>query len=142
MYAFDALVEALERPAASEIANNIRYLGLVRVDLEALRRGAASSDEYCEITGIGPIPVSVARALLGEAIVKLVITKGVDVLHVTHLGRGPSVAQKMALLWQQPLCTVEGCCRTRVEVDHRIEYRETKHTRLDDAIRSASTTTT
>jgi hypothetical protein len=105
---------------------------LVRVDLEALRRSVAEEGEYCEITGIGPVPVSVARALLTDAIVKLVITKGADVLHVTHLGRGPNAAQRVALLWQQPLCTAEGRCRTRVEIDHRIEYRKTKHTQLDE----------
>jgi hypothetical protein len=38
----------------------------------------------------------------------------------------------VALLWQQPECTAEGCSRTRTETDHRIEYRVTKHTRLDE----------
>jgi len=69
---------------------------------------AVSDDEYCEITGIGPIPVSVARAMLTEAIVKLVITKGEDVLHVTHLGRGPKMAQRIALLWQQRCALSRG----------------------------------
>jgi hypothetical protein len=44
----------------------------------------------CEITGVGPVPVEVARRLLGESILKLVITNGVDVANVTHLGRGPT----------------------------------------------------
>ena len=52
----------------------------------------------CEITGVGPIAVSVARSLLGESVLKLVITRGVDVLNVTHLGRGPTVAQRIAAL--------------------------------------------
>src|SRR5581483_5467184 len=72
------------------------HLALLRVDLYALVRGDVEAGEVCEITGIGPVPATVARDLLGEAIAKLVITKGVDVLHVTHLGRGPSVAQKIA----------------------------------------------
>jgi hypothetical protein len=41
----------------------------------------------------------VARDLLGDAIVKLVITNGVDVANITHLGRGPTTAQKIALMW-------------------------------------------
>jgi hypothetical protein len=143
-YAFDALVDLVDRYDGSEAdeaeapkrkgrpRTKPRHLALLRVDIEALRRGATEDGEYCEITGIGPIPVSVARALLTEAIVKLVITKGTDVLHVTHLGRGPNAAQRIALLWQQPLCSVEGCCQTRVEIDHRIDYRKTKHTRLDE----------
>jgi hypothetical protein len=86
----------------------------------------------CEITGIGPIPVSTARELLGESILKLVITKGVDVLHVTHLGRGPTAAQMVALLWQNHTCIVEGCDRTHREADHREDWADTQHTRLDE----------
>jgi hypothetical protein len=109
-----------------------RYLTLIRVDLETLRSGAVGDGEQCEITGIGPIPARTARELLGESILKLVITKGVDVLNVTHLGRGPTAAQRVALLWASPHCTVEGCARTRVEVDHRIPYAQSGHTRLDE----------
>ena len=52
-----------------------------------------------QIAGLGPIPVSTARELLGESILKLVITKGVDVVNVVHLGRAPTAAQRVALLW-------------------------------------------
>jgi hypothetical protein len=97
-----------------------------------LSSGELGDGELCEIAGIGPIPVSVARELLGESILKLVITKGVDVLNVTHLGRGPNAAQRVALLWSSPGCSVEGCARTRVEIDHRIPYAQTGHTRLDE----------
>jgi hypothetical protein len=76
--------------------------------------------------------VPVARGLLGEAIVKLVITRGVDVLNVTHLGRGPTAAQRAALLWTNPTCSVQGCHRARIESDHREPWAETRHTRLDE----------
>ena len=89
-------------------------------------------DEVCDIPGIGPIPVATARQLLGDSILKLVITKGTEALNVTHLGRGPNTAQHIALLWKSPTCTVEGCCRTRVENDHREPFATTRHTRLDE----------
>ena len=111
---------------------NPRYLALLRVDVEALRRGQVAGEELCEITGVGPVPVSVARALLGEAIVKLVITKGVAVANVTHLGRGPTAAQRAALLWTSPTCAVQGCNGTRTEWDHREPWALTRHTRLDE----------
>ena len=66
---------------------------------------------------------------------KLVITKGVDVLNVTHLGRGPNTAQKIALLWQSTTCTRLDCNRkARLEQDHKYgyEYAQTNHTRLDE----------
>jgi hypothetical protein len=108
-----------------------RYLALLRVDLAALRRGALADGEFCEITGIGPVPVPVARNLLGESVLKLVITRGVDLAHITHLGRGPSAAQRIALAWTSPGCTVAGCPRTRIEYDHREPWARTRRTRLN-----------
>jgi hypothetical protein len=111
---------------------NPRFLALLRVDLETLRRGRVAGDELCEIKGVGPVPVPVAAGLLGQSVLQLVITRGVDVLNVTHLGRGPTAAQKIALAWASPGCTVQGCWRTRVEHDHRQPWADTRHTRLDE----------
>jgi hypothetical protein len=110
------------------------HLALLRLDVEALWRGHVEGDELCEITGLGPIPVAVARRLLGDAVLKLLITKGDAVAHVTSLTRGPTQAMRYALLWTSPTCTVEGCTRTIVEHDHRwgAEYATTRHTRLDE----------
>lgn len=133
-YAYDALI-ALADETAGGAKERMRYLGLLRLDFEALIRGTVESDETCEIAGLGPISVETARELLGESVLKLVITKGVDVLNVTHLGRGPSMAQKIAWLWQRPLCTREGCGRRgRLEFDHSdgFEFRTTRHTRVDE----------
>jgi hypothetical protein len=117
------------RPRAS---TNPRYLALLRVDVTALRRGQVTGGELCEIAGVGPVPVSVARSVLSDAILRLVITNGVDVANVTHLGRGPTAAQRAALLWTNPTCSVQGCHRTRVENDHREPWAQTRHTRIDE----------
>ena len=140
-YTFDALVDMATESGDSATSNDeqrrspIRNLSVIRVDLEALARGHATSGETCEIAGLGPISVETAREMLGESILKLVITKGVDVVNVTHLGRGPNTAQKIALLWQSRACTREDCNRTeRLEYDHKdgVEYRKTHRTRLDE----------
>ena len=61
--------------------------------------------------------------LLGEATLHLVITKGVDVANVTYLGRAPNAAQRIALLWQSPTCTVEGCPRRGgLQNDHAMPW--------------------
>jgi hypothetical protein len=131
-YLFDALVALADRTGASTGGEvRARYLTILRVDLEALLRGSIDKDETSEIVGLGPIPVSTARGLLGESILKLVITRGEDVVNVTHLGRGPNVAQKIALLWQQPVCSREGCGRkARLQYDHRDEWRDVHCTEL------------
>ena len=110
-----------------------RFLALLRLDWEALLRGGTEGEECCELAGLGPVPVSVARGLLGESILELVLTKGTDVLSVTHLGRGPSAAQKIALLWSQPTCSVRGCGRrARLQVDHRTPWSTKQETRYEN----------
>ena len=133
-YAFDALVEMARRARTGEGAkSSAKPLCIMRLDWGAFLRGWVEDDEVCEIAGVGPVPVSVARRLLGDAVLKLVITKGVDVLNVTHLGRAATVAQRTALLWTSPKCEVAGCNRThRLEIDHRVEWAKTRHTRLDE----------
>ena len=146
-YAFDALTEMARRSAGLRHADPPtggeaptrrlaapQHLALLRLDVAALWRGYVEGDELCEITGLGPIPVESARRLLGDAVLRLIITKGVDVANVTSLTRGPTQAMQYARLWTSPMCTVEGCTRTRVEHDHRwgAEYKDTRHTRLDE----------
>ena len=136
-YAFDALIEMARRACGEHAADNKakapQLLGLVRVDHAALQRGRVEDGEVCEIAGLGPIPAHRAQELLGDAVVKLVLTRGVDVANVTHLGRGPTVAQKIAVWWKTPQCTTLDCTRVqRIEFDHREEWRKTHHTRVDD----------
>ncbi len=50
------------------------HLALLRVDREALVRGHTDAGGLCEIAGVGPIPIDAAGQLLGESILKLVIT--------------------------------------------------------------------
>jgi hypothetical protein len=139
-YTFDALVRMalhyLDGPVTTPKQRDpIRHLAILRVDLPALVGGVVETGETREIAGLGPVSVAAARAMLGESVLKLVLTSGVDVRNVTHLGRGPNTAQKIALLWEQPVCTREGRGRrARLEYDHidGYEYRRTRHTRVDE----------
>ena len=138
-YALDAFAEMARRsrradgPATGKSTRtNPAHLALLRLDITTLWRGYVQGDELCEITGLGPIPVAIARQLLGDAVIKLIITNGVDVAHVTSLTRGPTQAMRYAHLWTSPTCSVEGCSRTIIEYDHiyGAEYKATRHTRL------------
>jgi hypothetical protein len=51
---------------------------------------------------------------------------------LTHLGRGPNAAQKIALLWSSPTCIVQGCVARRVQHDHRRPWAHKQETRLDN----------
>jgi hypothetical protein len=54
---------------------------------QALIRGSTVTGERCQIPGVGPIPVEVARRLADDCILKVAVTNGVDVTTVAHGGR-------------------------------------------------------
>ena len=106
---------------------------IVRIDWDALVRGWPIDGEVCEIAGLGPVPVDAVRALVssGDPFLAGVVTQGVDVANVFHLGRTPVAVQKTALEWLSPTCTTLGCNRThRLEIDHRNDWADTKVTLL------------
>jgi hypothetical protein len=109
---------------------------ICRVDLAALKRGALEPGETCEIPGVGPVPVSVARELFGDCFLKFVITKGVDVLSVCHYGRTITAHLRTALDQRDRCCVVPGCGRTfGLEYDHIVEFGEGGPTRLTNLCR-------
>jgi hypothetical protein len=80
--------------------------------------------------------VSVAAALehLGEGLLSLVITDGVDVLSVTTLGRRWTREQRTALIVRDRECVHPGCHRTdRLQIHHTVPYEQTLHCRVDEA---------
>ncbi len=105
---------------------------VVRIDWDALIRGWPIDDEVCEIAGVGPVSLSAVRAMIdsGDAWLAAVVTKGVDVANVVHLGRKPIVYQGTALDWLQPTCANEACTSPHVQTDHREDWVRTKVTFL------------
>jgi hypothetical protein len=96
-----------------------RPLVRIRVDLEALKRGHALPGETCAIPGIGPVAVEIARSVLGDALLELVITNGTDVPTVVTDTRSIRKALRVALEERDGDCCVPGCATTdRLETDH------------------------
>jgi hypothetical protein len=107
------------------------WIGLVRADLEALRRGSVVGDELCEIAGLGPVPVDVARDLLGgDSVLHLVLTNGTAVGTTVNFKRGPTTAQRIALLFTQPRCDIDGCTNIFCQIDHVDDWAKTHTTTL------------
>jgi hypothetical protein len=108
----------------------------VRVDHEALLRGHVESGEVCEIPGIGPIPVEVARRLAGDSILSVLVTDGVDVTAVSHGGRTIPASVRTALIERDPVCVVPGCgLREGLEIDHVDPFAAGGETRLSNLAR-------
>lgn len=89
----------------------------LRVDLDALRRGSLGEGNVCEIPGVGPVPIEMARSLMGDSILQLVITNGIDVTTICHLGRSIPVRLKSAIIERDRTCVVPGC-----DVAHGLEF--------------------
>ena len=137
IYAADGLL-AMSRNAAGAGASDSRVSPvpakvIVRIDWDALLRGYPIDGEVCEIAGVGPVAVSAVEEMVdsGNALVAGVVTRGVDVLNVVHLGRRVTAHQLTAIEWRDPSCRAEGCNRTAgLEIDHRLDWADTRVTWL------------
>ena len=105
----------------------------VVVDYDALMRGHTVAGERCEIPGIGPIPVTLARQMSDDCILKVLLTKGVDVVAVAHGGYTIPAHLRTALDVRDPKCIVPGCeYSRRLQKDHRNSFGRTQVTKLED----------
>ncbi|HEY4376872.1 MAG TPA: DUF222 domain-containing protein [Acidimicrobiales bacterium] len=112
---------------------------IIGIDYEALVRGHALEGERCELVGVGPIPVSAAKAAMDDAFLAAVITKGVDIKAVAHLGRRATAHQRTALEYRDPTCSVLGCNTSlALEIDHDTGWAITHDTHIDDLNRPCS----
>jgi hypothetical protein len=133
-HSVDALID-LARPDSAPPAGPNTMVHVV-VDYDALVRGHTVAGETCEVPGIGPIPVSVARSMSQDAILKVLITKGVDVVTVAHAGYTIPAHLRTALDVRDPKCIVPTCeIRRRLQTDHRNTYSRTGVTKLEDLAR-------
>ncbi|MEX0666389.1 MAG: DUF222 domain-containing protein [Acidimicrobiia bacterium] len=117
---FDALV-AMADASTGEMPKGTGPMPTiaVRIDHRAFVTGDTLPGEVCEIAGVGPIPVSVAQRLAEDAFLKALVTNGVDVLAVSHLGRTIPAHLRTALEELYPECAIAGCNASYgLEIDH------------------------
>jgi hypothetical protein len=69
---------------------------VVHVDVDRLVHGADAHGERCEIPGVGPVGVERARALLGDAILTVLVEDGRDVKTFARPGRKMVAALRCA----------------------------------------------
>jgi hypothetical protein len=130
-HSVDALIDLI-RPGGERPSRPDTMIHVV-VDYDALMRGHTITGEKCEIPGVGPIPVTLAREMSEDAILKVLVTNGVDVVTVAHGGYTIPAHLRSALEVRDPKCIVPHCDMTRnLEKDHRNAYGRTRVTKLED----------
>jgi hypothetical protein len=108
-----------------------RVKAILNIDTEALLRGHIDGEERCELAGIGSVPVRTAERLMPGACLAQVISRGTDVVHVTHYGRRATAAMLTALEWRGGRCTNSNCDNTiALQIDHRVEWATVLKTEL------------
>jgi hypothetical protein len=130
---FDALVAMADASAGVPTApvSAPKATVVVRVDHTVFTSGETEPGDVCEIVGIGPIPGTLAQRLADDAFLKALITDGVDVLGVSHLGRTIPAHLRTALDELFPECSLEGCnVAWGLEIDHNLPVERAGPTAL------------
>jgi Domain of unknown function (DUF222) len=124
-YAADAFVAAMTEGPCKP--TEVRVI----VDAAALARGHTESGERCEIKGVGPVPVTTARALLDDAAVSVLVRDGDDITAVSKPTRTIPAKLRRALEARYPTCGVKTCSNDRfLEIDHVVAVEDHGRTEL------------
>jgi hypothetical protein len=103
----------------------VNWKMILLVDGIALQRGRATASETCEIVGLGPVSVDLARQVLPDAVVDVLVHDLVDIRAHATMTRHQKQALKAALVARDRRCVVPGCPRRRrLQADHRHDYAE------------------
>jgi hypothetical protein len=132
-YAADALVAlASEGPCKPVQISAV-------VDSAALARGHTEAGERCEISGVGPVPVTMARALLSDSVVSVLVRDGDDITAVSRPTRTIPAKLRRALEARDSACPVQGCANDQLlEIDHIVPLAEGGRTELANLWRPCS----
>jgi 5-methylcytosine-specific restriction endonuclease McrA len=92
----------------------------LHLDGAALERGWAEPGERCDLDGVGPVPVTLARAMLQDA--KVTVLRHDQHGDITHVSSPTRTTPARLRRWVEeafPTCGRSGChSRFRLEIDH------------------------
>jgi 5-methylcytosine-specific restriction endonuclease McrA len=102
-------------------------------DYAAIERGYVEEGERCELVGIGPIPVTLARGLLNDARITVLTREGSEITRISSPKRGIPVALRRWLDRAYPSCGITECGQTnRLQIDHIIPVEQHGPTSRDN----------
>ena len=113
--------------------SKIVIIGVRETDLVELPRSEADESRHMmRVAGVGDVSSDRARSLLGKEATERLAARATAVRSLTHTGRAPSTAQRIALAWLDTTCKVTGCPNQRIEIDHRNPWAAERVTELDN----------
>jgi hypothetical protein len=106
------------------------------VDHAAIIRGHTEPGETCTIDGIGTVPVSVARSLLDDALISVLVRDGTEIITVTSPKRTIPAALRRVLEARYPECGVIACNNDQfLQIDHIVPIELGGQTSLENTWR-------
>ena len=133
-YAADALVELVTEDRGGDGGRTRPgAMVIVHVAYEAIARGSLVDGEICEIAGVGPVPLEVARSLASDSILRVLVTKGGQPMAVTPGKRTIPRALRLLLEARDRACVVPSCdVKLGRQVDHRKPFAQLGPTDLEN----------
>jgi hypothetical protein len=126
-YSADALLALAEQGPCKPVQLK------VTADHAALARGYVEPGERCEIDGIGPIPVTVARAMLDDAVVTVFGREGNGLTTYSSPKRTIPAHLARALETAHPKCGRRACANDQyLQRDHIVPVEEGGPTTMDN----------
>jgi hypothetical protein len=108
-------------------------------DSAPIGNGHTKPGERCEIAGIGPVPVTTARALLADARVTVMLRDGDGITAVSSPKRTIPAKLRRALEARYPTCGVKSCANVQfLEIDHIVPIEDGGETNIHNAWRICS----
>ncbi len=128
-YCADALVAVVTGKAPKKPLD-----ARLHADQPALDRGYAEPGERCELEGIGPIPVTMARAMLDDARVTIVGRDDTgEIASISSLSRTIPIKLRRYLEETYSVCGVQDCTDNwRMEIDHIVAVEDGGRTEKDN----------
>jgi hypothetical protein len=130
-YRFDGLADLFGAVESSGVTGRTKTDLLIMVNFDSLIRGFTVPGERCEIPGMGPVSVEAARSYVGEAALKFLVSDGVDIRSVAHLGRHVGSHLRTALAWKFSSC-IDCGAGLGLELDHLEPYAKGGPTSLEN----------
>jgi Domain of unknown function (DUF222) len=132
-YAADALVALASEGPCKPV--EVRVV----VDSSALARGHTEAGERCEVSGVGPMPVTAARALVDDCSLAAMVRDGDDITSVSSPKRTIPIKLRRALEAEYPTCGVPSCANDQfLQIDHIVPVEEHGPTELANLWRVCS----
>ena len=109
------------------------------VDHTAVVRGHLEPGERCELDGLGTVPVTVARALLDDARISVLVRDGTEITTVTSPKRTIPASLRRTLEAKYPVCGNLGCDNDKfLQIDHIVPIADGGPTTIDNTWRLCS----